>query len=263
MRGWKSKRMPSLQYRLEFGCSSGTLVRFISTSKLMKNPKSPPRAVTFPDFDVPESRLRESLYVVTNQLVELIETIDDRIGLIDTVLEVAQPVETGAIRVKWRTKKDVTLKLPRLVEWRRNKQTGLWSYVDVKLSRISLRAKYNGNFLEHHHRVVDCLIDLDYLLKLRTRTVEMLRLYRLHGNVLMDKNRDPLLGVMIRAMTHNAVLKPVREARARWMKENPPEKRVKKTIRRQDKRTGSEKLAYVETVTIINEDDSDEDDEQV
>lgn len=214
-----------------------------------------------PQTVFPEATLRSSVDEVTKDLVAFIETIDDRIGLIDTVLEIAQPLETGAIRVEWRTKKHSTLRIPRLVEWRRHKGTGLWSYVDVKHTRLSLKAKYAGNFLEHHHRVVDCLTDLDYLLTRRNRAVEMLRLYRLHAKSLMDKNNDAVLGVMIRMMTHNVALKPAREERERWMKANPPEKREKKTVTRRGKGNKTEP-EFIETVTPIDDDEERMDDDE-
>ncbi|OWW20126.1 hypothetical protein AYR66_12105 [Noviherbaspirillum denitrificans] len=213
---------------------------------------------------MPDVVLRAAVDEVTKEMVDFIKTIDNQIDWIDGVLEFAQPLHTGAIRIEWRTMKKSVLRMPRIVEWRRQKTTGIWSYKDVKNTHLSLKAKFNGDFLEHHHRVVECLSDLDFLLKVRKRAVEMLRLYRLHSRLLMSKNADAIFDVTIRMMEHNVALKSTREERARWLRENPPETRVKKTKRRGAKGGDTTKPEFIETVTLIDEADDidDNDDDQ-
>lgn len=214
-----------------------------------------------PKIDFPETQLKSLMAGATEALVKFVDEIDVSIVNVDKVLKYAQPPEFGALRVAWRKRKDTTLRTPQIIEWRRDKHSGLWSYSEVKQAQLTKRAKFSGNFLEHHERVVDCLAKLNYLLPLRKRAIEMMRLYRLHSKNLIAQNEDQLLGLTIQLAMHNVALKPVREARDKWLVENPESVR-KKNRKGRGRNTGSEP-EYTETVTLIegNDDEDDLDDE--
>jgi hypothetical protein len=144
---------------------------------------------------------------------ELMMMVDATIEMVDQVLQYAQPIQDGAIRIKWREGTNGKHKAPRIVKWNRDKRMGKWVYVEISRDHLVKRTKTGGDFHEHSEKVREALGVLDYLLEVRSKLIKIMRNFRDAVGRLAPHHRPLIIQANVKLMKSNMALKATRDER--------------------------------------------------
>lgn len=121
----------------------------------------------------------EILFSALQKTVDLLQRIDTLLLQMDYILNIAQPPLTGKIRIEWPVDKRGRMR-PVPVVWTRLKGTEVkFRYKELPLSNLPRRARKTGAFNENAEWMRGLLIQVQWLLNLRSRSVEAINKYTL------------------------------------------------------------------------------------
>jgi hypothetical protein len=140
-------------------------------------------------FRLAQKCLDEELLMSSKRTVLLLHQIDTMLLQIDHILNVSQPPLSGKIRIEWPLRHNAKYR-PVPVVWTRLKGDEVrFRYKMVPTENLPRRAKQAGPFARHAKWVRALLLQVQWLLDMRTRVLLAHRNYQLTISKLDDGNQ--------------------------------------------------------------------------